>query len=39
MTTKEYKYEDPSKDLEKVIELIQCQNAFLVDDILSVVSK
>ncbi|KAL4517900.1 hypothetical protein Ndes2437B_g03851 [Nannochloris sp. 'desiccata'] len=39
MTTKEYKYEDPSKDLEKVIELIQCQNAFLVDDILSVVKN
>jgi hypothetical protein len=40
MSIKDYIYEDPSKDLEKLIVLIQNdETPFILDDILDVVSK
>jgi hypothetical protein len=39
MKGKDYRYEDSAKDLEQVIALIEGKNAFILDDILNVVSK
>ena len=39
MSVKDYRYEDPSKDLEKVIALIQSQRAYVLDDVLAAVGK